>query len=260
MLVLIILCYLGFSHIHNSLSDFVFHPVHTNVGGSLEPTSFGLIGLATAVAIWAYNGYGQAVYFGEETHDAPKNIARVILLALVITVIAEAVPVTAILMGAPNLPALLSSQNMMADFITSAGGTKLNTVLSLGVALAIFNALIAMVLMCSRQFFSSGRDHVWPHVVSQALTRIHKRFHSPWVSTLLFGLLGSFACFIDQNLLFIIIGTSLVIIYAALCLAGHCWTAKRFNHPWSLPNALVSAAPDCRLSRPYLCPLCQLPG
>lgn len=219
MLVLVVLAGLGFSHIHHPLSEFVMHPVHLGDSGNLEPTSFGLIGLAMAVAIWAYNGYGQAVYFGEETHDAPKNIVRVILWALGITVIAEAVPVTAVLMGAPDLKALLGSQNMLPDFVTQAGGAKLNVIISLGVALAIFNALIAMVLMCSRQFFSSGRDHIWPRAVNRALTRIHKRFNSPWLATLLFGVLGAGACFIDQNLLFVIIGTSLVIIYAALCLA-----------------------------------------
>src|SRR5437763_1324536 len=40
------------------------------------------IGLATTVAIFALNGYGNAVYLAEEMHAPEKRIARVILLAL----------------------------------------------------------------------------------------------------------------------------------------------------------------------------------
>lgn len=220
MLVLVVLSYLGFAHISRPLSEFVTHPVLLNSAGTLEPTSVGLIGLATAVAMWAFNGYGQAVYFGEETHDAPKNIARVILVSLFITVFAEAVPVTAVLLGAPDLKTLLGSPSMLTDFIAIRGGETLKMIVSLGIALAIMNANIAMALISARQFFSSGRDHVWPHKINWALTRIHKRFHSPWIATLVFGALASAACFVDINFLFITIGTSLVIIYAALCVAA----------------------------------------
>jgi amino acid transporter len=231
LIVLVILSYLGLAHPSHSISEFVFNPVYLDSAGTLAPASFGLIGLATAVAIFAYNGYGQAVYFGEETHDAPKNIVYVIFLALAIAVIAEAVPVTAFLLGSSDLASLFKSQNMLSDFIELRGGVQLSTIVSLGVALAILNALIAIVLMCSRQFYSSGRDRVWPHVVNHALTRIHGRFHSPWVATLIFGVLGAAACFIDQNLLFVIIGTSLVIIYAALCCAVIASRRKGLKKP-----------------------------
>ncbi len=72
-------------HPSRGLSDLVFHPVYLNgIPVSLEnsPLLWLIAVEATAVAIWAYNGYGQAVYLGEETRDADKNIARVILWAL----------------------------------------------------------------------------------------------------------------------------------------------------------------------------------
>jgi amino acid transporter len=143
----------------------------------------------------------------------------VIFLSLAITIVAEAVPVTALLMGSADLKALFGSSNMLTEFVTRFGGEKLNIVVSLGVALAIFNALIAMVLMCSRVFYSSGRDNVWAAPISRALARVHARFHSPWVATFVFGALGLAACFVDQKLLFVIIGTSIVVIYIVMCLA-----------------------------------------
>ncbi len=219
MLALVVLSVLGFLHVERPLSDFWLHPVHLGSAGSLEPASLGLIGLATSVAIFAYNGYGTAVYLGEETHDAPKHIARAILWSLVISVIAEAVPVTAVLLGAPDLKALFGSENLFSDFIAARGGETLNTIISLGVALAIINANIASLLMVARMLFSTGRDHVWPHAVNRALTRVHKRFHSPWIATLVCGALAAAACFIELKLLLVITGTTIAVIYASLCVA-----------------------------------------
>jgi amino acid transporter len=38
----------------------------------------------TTVAIFSYNGYGSAVYLGEETKDAHRSIARAAMWALVV--------------------------------------------------------------------------------------------------------------------------------------------------------------------------------
>jgi len=219
LLALVVLAVLGFTHISHPFGDFIFHPVHLAGTGAIEPVSIGLIGLATSVAIFAYNGYGTAVYLGEETHDAPRHIARAILWSLVVTIIAEAVPVTAVLLGADDLKALFGSQNMFSDFIAARGGTTLGAVTSLGVALAIINANIASMCIVARMLFSTGRDHVWPRSLNRALTRIHKNWHSPWVATLICGALASAACFIDLNLLLVITGTTIVVIYASLCIA-----------------------------------------
>jgi amino acid transporter len=216
LLLLAGVAWLGFADVARPVGDFVLHPVYLpGSGGELSPASFGIIGLA----IWAYNGYGQAVYIGEETHDAPKSIARVILIALAVTVLAELLPVTAMLMGAPDLKALLGSQNMFADFITTRSSPRVNSIISLGIALAIFNANIAIALMTARQIFSSGRDHVWPRAVNYAFTRIHKRFHSPWIATLALGAMSACACFISLNYLFIVIGAGIIFIYVVLCIA-----------------------------------------
>jgi amino acid transporter len=187
---------------------------------ALVPASAGLIGIATSVAIFAYNGYGGAVCFGEETHDAHRNIATAILWALAITVVAEIVPVTAVLMGAPDLKALLSSDNMLDYFIKLRGGDTLNTVVSLAIALAIFNAVIAIILLTARIVFSSGRDGTWSRSINAALVATHPGFHTPWIATLTCGVLSAAACFIDINVLLVVTGTSLIAVYVALCLAS----------------------------------------
>lgn len=220
IVALVVLSILGFGHVSRPITDLIFHPMMLGGDGNLMASPVAAIGLATSVAIFAYNGYGQAVYFGEETQDAPRHIARAILWALAITVFAELVPVTALLMGAPDLKSLLGSQNMLGDFITSTGGATLNTVISLAIALAIFNAVIAIILQVARILFSTARDRVWSPGLNRWLSSTHSRFHSPWAATLVCGVLAAAACYVNETLLFVITGTSLVVIYAALCFAA----------------------------------------
>jgi amino acid transporter len=218
MAALVVLAALGFLNVERPVTELLLQPVLLS-DGSLVPASFGVIGIATSIAIFSYNGYGSAVFFGEETHDAHRGIARAILWALAITVAAEAIPLAAILMGAPDLTALLSAPNMLDYFLVARGGTVINTVISLAIALAIFNAVVAIILLTARLLFSSGRDKVWWTPINNALTATHARTHTPWIATLLCGVLSAGACFIDLNVLFVVTGTSLVAVYAALCLA-----------------------------------------
>jgi amino acid transporter len=211
--------------------------------------SIGVIGAATAIAIFAYNGYGSAVVLGEETTDAPRKIARTILWALVITVLAELIPVIAVLLGAPSLDELFRSENLMEYFITSRAGSGLNTTISLAIALAIVNAVLAILLLTARLFFSTGRDGVWPRAANKALSSIHPTFRTPWIATLVVAVLSAAACFIDLKVLLVLTGSSLIVVYAALCLAsimgrrnGSTAHAPYKMRWWPLPPILALAA------------------
>ena len=166
-----------------------------------------MIGLATTVSIFAYNGYGAAVYFAEEMHEAPRLIARTILWALVITVVTELLPVTAVLIGAPDLKALLASQNPFSDFVVATGGRFLSIAISLGVAVAILNAVLATVLQNARFFYSTGRDVTWHNRINDAFMVTHDRFHSPWVATLAAGISSMAMCFLGLQWLLVLTGT-----------------------------------------------------
>ena len=113
LLALVAISALGFWNIKRPLLEIAAHPVWLN-GSAIQTTPLAIIGLATSVAIFAYSGYGSAVYFAEEMHEARTAVAKTILWALVITVITELVPVTAVLMGAPDLKAFFGSRNPSA--------------------------------------------------------------------------------------------------------------------------------------------------
>ena len=218
ILALLVLAGLGFFHAQRSLAELTFHPVAL-LGGSLHSTPLSLIGLATAVSVFAYFGFSSAVYFTEEMHDAPRIIGRTILWATIVTVLTELVPVLAVLMGAPDLKALMASQSPFSDFVRERGGKLLDEVISLTVALAIVNAVLATLLQNARFLFSSGRDSAWHANINDALTRTHARYHSPWFATLAAGGSSIVMCFLGLNVLLVLTGTGIVLTYAGVCAA-----------------------------------------
>ncbi|TCO50672.1 APC family permease [Actinocrispum wychmicini] len=211
IVALVIVSSLGLLHVERPL---LAEPV---AGSPPSTATLAMIAAATAIAIFAYNGYGSAVVLGEETSDAPRKIARTILWALVITVIAELIPVIAVVLGAPSLDGLFGAENLMEYFITSRSSSGLNTVISFAIALAIINAVLAILLLTARLFFSTGRDSVWPKAANRALSSIHPRFNTPWIATLIVGVLSAAVCFVDLDTLLVLTGSSLIIVYAALC-------------------------------------------
>ncbi len=219
LIALLVVTALGFAYPARSWTSLLAHPVFLASAGHLAPAGIGVIGLATSVAIFAFYGYGNAVYLGEETHDAPRQIARAVLWALVVSVVSQALPLAAALHGAPDLAAMFGSDTMFGDFVRNRGGPGLGVAINLAVALAIVNADIAVVVLVSRMLFSSGRDAVWAAPVNRALTLVHGRFGSPWAATLVTGALACLLCFVDLQLLLVMTGTAIVLVYGALCVA-----------------------------------------
>ena len=219
LLALAVLAVVGFLDVKRSLWEIITHPVVVSQS-ALHPTPLAAIGVATSVSIFAYNGYGAAVYFAEEMHEAPRLIARTILWALVITVVTELVPLTAVLMGAPDLQALLGSTSPFSDFITAVGGYALSVVIGLSVALAILNAVLATLLQNARFFYSTGRDGTWHPRINDAFLVTHDRFNSPWIATLAAGISSMAMCLLGLQWLLVITGTGIALIYAAVCIAA----------------------------------------
>ncbi len=213
---LLAVTWLGAAHAHRGLGQVVLHPVYLAAASHLAPAKPSVIALATATAIFAYNGFGGAVSFGEEIHDARKRIASVVLWALVVAVVAEIVPVMAVAVGAPDLSALFAAHNPVRAFI-ALGGSWFEKIVSLGVAFAIINAIIATMLINARQLYATGRDGVWPRAWNRAITRTHARYHSPWVATVIAGLLSGAMCFVGLTRLVIFTATGIVATYALVC-------------------------------------------
>ena len=216
VLALLVVAWLGFGDAIRSPLEFLTAPV----GPALAPADAASIGVATSIAIFALNGYGAAVYFGEEMHEAPKKITRAIMLALVLTLALEALPLLGLLMGGRDLRALFASGNPFGDLVAQLGGSTLARWVAVGVALAIANAIIAWVLACARFFYGTGRDRSWGRPLDGWLTLIHPRLKSPWAATLLLGSVGMALCFVRKEWLEVMSGTGLIAIYAGIAVAA----------------------------------------
>ena len=211
---------LGFGHPHRGLGGLIFHPMVQAAPGGLQAASWATIGVGAAAAIYAFDGYGSVVYLGEEIRDAPRRIAAVVFWALGLAALFQLAPILAVLVGAPALGPLFKAPSAILGFVQSAGGSALAQAMSAGVALALFNAMIASTLMGGRQLYSSARDRAWPFRASRALARLHARFNSPWIATLALGLTSLLWCLVKLELLVVLIGDGTAAIYACMCLAA----------------------------------------
>jgi amino acid transporter len=219
VLSLVILTGLGFLHPRRDLLDVVLRPVMAGSGAALVPTTLAIMGTAAAGAIYAFNGYGGVVALGEEIHDAPRRVAPVIFTALGLAALLQLAPVLAVFVGAPDLSALFAARAPLPYFLGAMAAPWLADAMSLAVALAILNSMIAVALMAGRQLFSTGRDQVWTPRLNAAFTALHPRFHSPWIATLAMGGVSVLWCFAPLSFLVTLVASGTLALYVFLCLA-----------------------------------------
>ena len=221
MTALVVLSVLGFTHVSRPVSTlFQAQTVGTH-GSVLVGVGLGLVAAQMATAIFAYNGYGAAVYFAEETRNAARGIAKAILWSLAITVAAELIPVTAVILGAPNLKDLISNVAPMQYFVTARGGSTLNTVVSLAIALAIINAVVAITLQAGRTLYGSARDRAYPDRISKLFGYVHPKLQTPLPATLFVGAVAALvAAIVPLNSLIVATGATLVALYVIVALSA----------------------------------------
>jgi amino acid transporter len=236
LLAIAVLSVLGLWHTHRTLSALLFHPLALS-SGALHPTTLSMIGFSAATSIFAYTGYGSAVYFAEEMHEAPRLVARTIMLALIVTVATELTPVTAVLVGAPDIKTLLGSADPFSYFVLATAGHGIEVAISLGIAVAIINAVLATLMQNGRFFYSTGRDGTWHWSINNAFTRIHTRTNSPWAATLASGATAVAMCFVPVKFLLVLTGTGLVLVYVAVSLGALIgrWTGASAHAAYRMP-------------------------
>jgi amino acid transporter len=213
------LSWLGFSHPHRGVAEVMLHPVAVAAGGWLATASLAVMGVAASAAVYAFDGYGGVCSLGEEVREAPRKVAAVVFWSLGLAIVFQMTPILAVTIGAPDVRALAASAQPLPDFIRATGGPAVARALSLGVAVAIFNAMLALSLMAARQLYATGRDRLWPAPLNRAFTRLHPRFRSPWIAALTMGVVSLAWCFAPLEFLVTVIATVTVATYVGLCVA-----------------------------------------
>jgi amino acid transporter len=195
----------GLWHPARSLSSVMLHPMALGSAGLLEPAGFAALALAGVSAAFATTGGNQAIAFGEELHDPHRRMGNVIVLAALTGAFATAIPVIAVVLGAGDLRAVLGSPAPFSTFFASVAGTTAGHALSLGVAVAVFNALIAALMFYARLFFSLGRDEIFNPATNRMLSRVDPVSGVPRAATLAVAAFAAACCLLDSHTLVVFI-------------------------------------------------------
>jgi len=218
---LLILTVLGLTHSRAHNWSALIHPVVGAAHGVLAPVAFSGVLALTAVAVFSYNGYANAVNFSEETRGPSRNIAKAILWSLGITVAAELIPLTATMIGAPSLATMTRSAIPLQYFIEATSNKTVYDVVSILIVLAIFNAVIAIVLSYGRILYSAARDRAFPGSFGRWMAYVQPHYQSPWLPTMFIGVLGAVLCLtVSLTTLVNLTGASLVADYAMIAIAS----------------------------------------
>lgn len=203
MVAVIVIVVAGFADAGRTLRDVVAQPQVLDASGALVAPTLGALGLGAVSAAFGTMGGNQAIAFGEELRDPHRNMGRVLVLAAVIGAFATALPVIAVILGAPDLRALLANPAPFSAFAASLGGTMASRALSVVVALAVFNALIVLFMFYARLFYSLGRDGIFTPRINDALSTVDARSGAPRVAALVAGVITAGCALLETHTLIV---------------------------------------------------------
>lgn len=221
----------------------LFDPVAVSTSGASTAVGLGLIFSAVTTGLFSYNGYDGPITFSEETQGEAKEVGRAVMVSVAIAVLFQFLPLTAVILAAPDLGRFVNAEAPITYVVRSVLGPAGTVVVTVGILFAIFAAVQAIILAFARFLYATGRDRAWPTGASGSLTRISQRFGSPWLAALVVGGLAAVLTFFSDAVLAVTFtGVLIAVNYALVAI-----------------SALVSRVRQPRLARPWRMPLWPLP-
>jgi amino acid transporter len=215
---LLLIAGLGAFHAQPGAAAAILHPVHVQEGAWLV-TGIAMMGIAVNNASWSLAGASQALMFSEDMKH-PRTIGRIMMIALAITIVLETAPMIGVIIGSHDLRAVLGNDAPFETFLAQylpAFGLKL---VSLSIAIAIFNACLAGFVGIGRNVFSMGRTRLFAPPINRALMQLTPRTDAPWVAIGLIGLSTALATYIP-------------LYFKVLLLSGN-YTIITFFYVWGI--------------------------
>jgi amino acid transporter len=202
---LTLLTWVAATHPVRSVVEVLAHPV-VLAHGALMPASLTVLGLGLVSGVWVAGGANYALYFAEEMRE-PRKIGQVIAWVGVLAALFSATPILLMLCSARDLKAMLGAEAPIAAYLAATGGPKIAALVSAGVVAALFNSLIATIMIFARFVYATGRDGIWPSPVNGVLGRIHPRRRTPWSATIVVVVLaGATSLLGDRAILILLSG------------------------------------------------------
>jgi amino acid transporter len=195
-----------------SVTDVVLHPVHMS-GAELTGLTFVVMLATFAPAFNVINGYDAALGFSEELKGGERNIAKAVIISAALSCVLIIIPLIAAVVAAPDLKQFLSAETPIAYSVEAALGPAATTIIDIGAAVALFNAVLSLLMYFGRAFYTTGRDGVWPTAVSRWVGRLNS-FQAPAAGVAVLAVpAGVFIFTSALNFLIIFAGTVITAVY-----------------------------------------------
>jgi basic amino acid/polyamine antiporter, APA family len=145
------------------------------------PNGFSGIWTGASLAFFSYIGFDAVSTAAEETRDPQRNLPRGMIGSLVICT--ALYMVTALVMTGLVPSSQLGAVDPLAHALRVAGLEGMSVVVAFGAVIAVTSVLLVFQLGQTRIFMAMSRDGLLP----PALGRVHPRFRTPYVGTVLTG-------------------------------------------------------------------------
>jgi amino acid transporter len=154
-------------------------PAAPAAGGAV---SWGGIGLAMVFVLLTYGGWNEAAYISAEVKGSRRNIARALLLSILVITALYLLANLAMMRGL-GIEAMAKSQAVAADLLERAWGPAGAVLISIMVAVSAVTSANATIIVGARSNYALGCD--WPML--SVLGRWNERTGTPTTALLVQG-------------------------------------------------------------------------
>ncbi len=238
-----------------------FHPfLPTGWGSPLSGSGLGVLGAAASI-FFAYVGFDAVSTAAEETRNPNRNIPIGLIGSLLVCTVFYllvgygaagadgAQPMMAnghaLQPGSPAMAAachglhnLVCSKEALSFVLRDLGFPSLGNMVALAASIALPSVILMMIYGQTRIFFTMSRDGLLP----RRLAKVHPRFRTPHVITLITGIsVAFFSALFPVGLLADVSNSGTLFAFAMVALGVLVlrYTQPDRTRPFRIPNALV---------------------
>lgn len=228
--VVVVFIVLGVSYINTTY----YHPFIPENTGTFGEYGWSGIMRAAGIVFFAYIGFDAVSTTAQEVKHPQRNLPIGIIGSLVICTILY-ILFSLVLVGLVPYPEL----NVAAPVAAAIKKTPflwLNDLINLAILTGLTSVILVLLLGQSRIFYTMAQDGLLPPLFS----KVHPRFHTPWVSSLILMVaVGAAAAFLPLSLVGELTSIGTLFAFAVVCASVLILRKMRpdlprpFKTPWS---------------------------